>query len=94
MGGETVLVSLKWYGTLMEEHFTRYLRRGSKMNGQQVKKLSAAVLMVLLVGGLAACDNQGPAEEAGENIDNSMEDAGERIENAGENIEDAAEDNQ
>ena len=61
------------------------------MNGRLVKKLSAAVLMALLAGGLAACDNQGPAEEAGENIDNSMEDAGESIENAGENIEDAAE---
>lgn len=61
------------------------------MNGQWVKKLSAAVLIVLLAGGLAACDNQGPAEEAGENIDNSMESAGESIENAGENIEEAAE---
>lgn len=91
MGGDTVLLSLKWFGTLMEEHFTRYLRRRNKMNGQLVKKLSAAVLMALLAGGLAACDNQGPAEEAGESIDNSMESAGESIESAGESIEDAAE---
>ncbi|MGP9499078.1 MULTISPECIES: hypothetical protein [unclassified Halomonas] len=61
------------------------------MNGQWIKKLSAAVLMALLAGGLAACDNQGPAEEAGESIDNSIGSAGESIESAGESIEEAAE---
>lgn len=62
------------------------------MSGQMAKKLSAALLMALLAGGLVACDNQGPAEEAGENIDESMEDAGEGIEEMGENIEESADD--
>ncbi|RUR28634.1 hypothetical protein ELY33_13525 [Vreelandella andesensis] len=61
------------------------------MSTQLMKKLAVALLMALMMGGLAACDNQGPAEEAGENIDESMEDAGERLEEMGDNIEDAAE---
>ncbi|RUR34690.1 hypothetical protein [Vreelandella nanhaiensis] len=63
------------------------------MNGQLVKTLLIAALIALLAGGLVACDNdQGPAEEAGESIDESMDNAGESIEEAGENIQDAAED--
>ncbi|RUR52663.1 hypothetical protein [Vreelandella populi] len=63
------------------------------MNVQLVKTLSIAALIALLAGGLVACDNdQGPAESAGESIDESMESAGESIEEAGENIQDAAED--
>ena len=63
------------------------------MNGQLVKTLSVAALIALLAGGLAACDNdQGPAEEAGESIDESMNSAGESIEEAGENVQDAVED--
>ena len=31
---------------------------------------------------LTACDSQGPAERAGERIDESIEEAGDRIENA------------
>lgn len=55
------------------------------------KKLALAILMALLAGGLAACDNQGPAEEAGESIDESTESVGESIEELGEDIEEAAE---
>ncbi|RUR39641.1 hypothetical protein [Vreelandella populi] len=63
------------------------------MNVQLVKALSIAALSTLLAGGLVACDNdQGPAEEAGESIDESMNNAGQSIEEAGENIQDAAED--
>lgn len=62
------------------------------MNGRLIKALSIAALIALLAGGLTACDNdQGPAEEAGESIDESMDNAGESIEEAGENIQDAAE---
>lgn len=56
-----------------------------------VKKMVAALGVLMMVGGLAACDNQGPAEEAGENIDESMEDAGENIEQMGDDIKDSAE---
>ncbi|WP_249978090.1 hypothetical protein [Vreelandella olivaria] len=61
------------------------------MTTQLIKKLAAALLMAMMLGGLVACDNQGPAEEAGESIDDSMQSAGESIEELGENIEEAAE---
>jgi hypothetical protein len=60
------------------------------MSTQLIKKLAVALLMAMMVGGLAACDNQGPAEEAGESIDESMESAGESIEEMGESIEESA----
>nr|WP_163501120.1 hypothetical protein [Halomonas socia] len=57
-------------------------------------KLGLAVLMAMVLGGVAACDDQGPAEEAGENIDNAMDDAGEGMEELGENVQESAEDAQ
>ncbi len=36
---------------------------------------------------LWACEQDGPAEQAGEKIDNAVENAGEAIENAGDKIE-------
>ncbi|MCH4813756.1 hypothetical protein [Vreelandella neptunia] len=62
------------------------------MTTQLAKKLAIALFMALMAGGLVACDDQGPAEEAGENIDNAAEDAGESMEELGEDMEDAAED--
>ncbi|WP_447894446.1 hypothetical protein [Vreelandella sp. GE22] len=62
------------------------------MKAPLLKKLTLALLMGLMLGGLAACDDQGPAEEAGESIDDSMESAGESIEEMGESIEDSADD--
>lgn len=44
----------------------------------------AGVLTVSLMG----CEQQGPMEEAGEKIDNSIENAGDKIENAGDRVED------
>jgi len=48
---------------------------------------------VLLAGGtlltLTGCEQQGPAETAGEKIDNAMESAGEKMEKAGDSIRDA-----
>lgn len=64
------------------------------MSVQLLKRLTMAAFFVLLVGGLAACgndDDQGPAEEVGESVDESMESAGESMEEMGENIEEAAE---
>lgn len=57
-----------------------------------LKKMVAALGVLMMVGGLAACDNQGPAEEAGESIDESMDNAGENIEQMGDDIQDSAED--
>jgi len=39
-----------------------------------------------------ACEKKGPAEKAGERIDESMEDAGEKMEDAGDKIEDNLDD--
>jgi len=56
------------------------------------KTIVMPLLACVLAGFLAACEREGPAEEAGESIDRSMSNAGERMENAGEAMEDAAED--
>ncbi|MFW6060401.1 MAG: hypothetical protein ACODAQ_09475 [Phycisphaeraceae bacterium] len=46
-----------------------------------------------LTGGLTlGCEEQGPAEEAGEQVDEGMEDTGEQMEEAGEEMEGAADD--
>lgn len=48
----------------------------------KMNKLSIATLALLLATGLSACEKEGPAEKAGERIDNATESAGDRIENA------------
>ncbi len=40
------------------------------------------LLFIVAVLGLAACDQGGPAEEAGENIDEAMEEVGDEIDDA------------
>lgn len=47
-----------------------------------------ALLLALSVGMLAGCQDQGPAEEAGENIDEAVEKAGDEMEEAADEIED------
>ncbi len=58
-----------------------------------LKKLGLALLVGMLAAGLAGCqdDDPGPAEEAGQELDDAMEDAGEGVEEMGESIQDAAE---
>lgn len=46
----------------------------------------------LALGTLASCDDDGPAEEIGEDIDEAAEDAGEAIEDAADEVEDAVDD--
>lgn len=59
-----------------------------------VKNISAALFSVLLLATVTACQKEaGPAERAGEAVDNAVEKAGEKIEKAGEDIQDAAENN-
>jgi hypothetical protein len=48
----------------------------------------AAAFFLSLV--LAGCDREGPAERAGERIDQSMERAGEKLDEAGDEVEQAA----
>lgn len=59
---------------------------------KRVRSLALALFLVLSGGAfLTACDNQGPAEEAGENIDDAVEDAGDSMEDAGDEVEDTVE---
>jgi hyperosmotically inducible periplasmic protein len=68
-----------------------------------MKKIMMTVALVSALGLLAGCDNEGPAERAGERMDrdaervrDKMEDAGEKanreLDRAGDKIEDAARD--
>lgn len=57
-----------------------------------MKQLAVVLGILMMAGGLAACEDQGPAEEAGESIDESMESAGESLEEAGDEIQNSAED--
>lgn len=62
------------------------------MQRTTTRKLFLALLAGLLALGLAACeDDQGPAEEAGQEIDQAVEEAGEGVEEMGDAIEDASE---
>ena len=50
----------------------------------------AAIVLSFAVAGLAACQKKGPAEKAGEKIDNAAKKVGEKVEEAGDKIKDAA----
>lgn len=64
-----------------------------KMHGisEGVSSLRAMLLgLVLATGSLAlvACEQQGPAEEAGENLDEAVEEAGDKMRDAADEVED------
>lgn len=48
-----------------------------KMNRKTLKWLFTAGFLALVLG---ACEQQGPMEEAGENIDETVEEAGDKVE--------------
>lgn len=50
--------------------------------------LLAALLAVLMLGGIAGCEDQGPMEEAGENIDEGIDEAGDEMDEAGDEMSD------
>ncbi|MHB1292566.1 MAG: hypothetical protein ACYCY5_10320 [Sulfuricella sp.] len=55
------------------------------------KIVSAALVMSVLLAALSGCQKQeGPAEQAGKEVDKAAEKVGEKIEKAGESIQDAA----
>jgi hypothetical protein len=54
------------------------------------KKLLFPLLLVCPV--LYGCPEEGPAERAGEKIDEAVDDAGDAIEEAGDELEDATDD--
>ncbi len=55
-----------------------------------IKKLTLASLTIMFVVVLGACE-EGPAEEAGEEIDDTVQEVGNAVEDACENVKDAAE---
>lgn len=59
-----------------------------------LRKLGLALMIGMLGAGLAACEEEGPAEQAGESIDESVEEMGEGVEEMGDDLEQAAEDAQ
>lgn len=50
--------------------------------------LTAAGLALAAALGVAGCEEEGPAEQVGEQIDESAEETGEALEDAGEEVED------
>ena len=50
-----------------------------------MRKFFAILVVGLFAGALAACEEQGPAEQAGEAIDNAVDQAGEAAEEATSN---------
>ena len=51
--------------------------------------IAAAIALSFAVAGLAACNRDGPAERAGEKLDNAAKNVGEKVENAGEKVKDS-----
>ena len=56
------------------------------------KKLSTLALLVFAALFAGACAEKGPAERAGEKVDDAMSDAADAMEDAGDAVEEAAED--
>jgi len=58
----------------------------------KLHKLLLLISLTFVGGALAACDvNKGPAEKAGEHIDNAVDNAGDKIENSADDAGDAIE---
>ena len=59
------------------------------------KRLALICFSAALVAGVAACDKQGPAESAGESIDQAVEKTGDKMEEVvkktGDKMEEASE---
>ena len=56
-----------------------------------LKKLTTCLIVgAILAFSFAGCEQQGPAEKAGEAVDDAMDTMGDSVEDAGDAIEDAA----
>lgn len=54
-----------------------------------LKKLPVILALGLSAAVLGACEEQGPAEQAGEAVDNAAEETGEALEEAGDAAQDS-----
>jgi hypothetical protein len=57
----------------------------------ELRATAIALFLTALSFGIAGCEKEGPLEEAGEAIDERVEDAREGLEDAAEEVEEAAE---
>ena len=57
-----------------------------------VKAMGAALILSLMLVALAGCNSGGPAEDAGESIDDTVDEAGDAVEDAGEDMDDTMDD--
>jgi hypothetical protein len=59
------------------------------MSTARTRGTALAAALALMAGfGVTACEEEGPAEEAGEAVDESAEDVGEALEDTGDKVED------
>jgi len=56
----------------------------------KITKVLSVLVILMLVFTVVACEQEGPAEQAGEEIDEAVEEAGDQMEEAGDAIEDKA----
>ncbi len=61
------------------------------MTQRILRQLALAGFIGMTALGLAACEEEGPAEQAGESIDQTMEEAGENMDEAMEEAGDSVE---
>lgn len=59
---------------------------------KSTKMLVSLFAAAFLIAGLAACEKKGPAETAGEKIDQTTENAGKKMEEVGNSIQRSADD--
>ena len=59
---------------------------------RNIGKLTTILITIAFIFvGFGACEKQGPAEQAGEKLDNAVEEAGESMEEAGDEVREATE---
>jgi len=56
-----------------------------------IRRATAVLAALFLTFAIAACEEQGPAEQTGEAVDETMEKAGDMAEEGAEKVEEAAE---
>jgi hypothetical protein len=56
-----------------------------------MRRLSAVLAALFLSMALVACEEQGPAEQTGEAVDQTMDKAGDMVEEGAEKVEEGAE---
>ena len=57
----------------------------------KIPSIAPLFAALLLLTGLTACEEQGPAEQLGEQIDEGIQKSGEEVEQLGEDIQNSAE---